>query len=156
MYLCIGAFGKSTQKILVEKIEFQHSGITQIRVKRLKRKCTKVGRYWKVDKSPFTTRMGIRTTHFLRQWFSFFGWLIIRNLFEFVCYNYNLLSIFIPVHLSSINIKTKLLKSAFFSLLKWTNFVFGFDVKTLASYRKTCVHQIDCFIRLLINRPRKT
>ena len=41
IYLCMGAVSKSTQKILVEIIELQPSSITQMNVKRAKRKYTK-------------------------------------------------------------------------------------------------------------------
>ena len=67
------------------------------------------------------------------------------------CYTNNLFSLFILVYLSSLNIKTKLLKSAFFLFWNGLNFVFGFDVKILASCRKRAfIKLIDCFIRLLI------
>ena len=69
------------------------------------------------------------------------------------CYTNNLFSRFIlhVVYLSSLNIKTKLLRSAFFLFWNGLNFVFGFDVKILASCRKRAfIKLIDCFIRLLI------
>ena len=67
------------------------------------------------------------------------------------CYTNNLLSVFILVNLSSLNIKTKLAKNAFFLFWNGQNFVFGFDVKILASCRKHAfIKLIECFIRLLI------
>ena len=78
-----------------------------------------------------------------------FGWLIIRKLFEFVCYNYCLLSLFILVYLSSLNIKIKL-----FSLLEWTKlclWIWCENTFVLASCRiRAFINLIDCFIRLLI------
>ena len=65
------------------------------------------------------------------------------------CYTNNLLSLFIQVYLSSLNIKTKLLKSAFFLFWNGLYFVFGFHMKILASCRKSAfIKLIDCFIRL--------